>query len=79
MESNPPVEMVTMTKSAPSSAAFWSVVEAIVALAPRASFTLCASASILGRGAGSTSSSTRCMPASAGVPKRSAINSGAHW
>ena len=78
MERNPPVEMQTMTKSAPSSATFRSVVAAMVALASRASFTLCASASILGSGAGSMSWSTSRMPASAGVPKRSAINSGAH-
>ena len=51
---------------------------AIVALAPMASLSLWASASILGSGAGSMSWSTRCMPASAGVPKRSAINSGPH-
>ncbi len=78
MERNPPVEMQTMTKSAPSSAACRSVDVAIVALAPMASFSLCASASILGSGAGSMSSSTRCMPANAGVPKRSAISSGPH-
>ena len=79
MERKPPVEMQTMTKSAPSRAVRRSVVLATVALAPMASFSWWASASILGRGAGSMSSSTRCMPASAGVPKRSAINSGPHW
>ena len=78
MERKPPVEMHTMTKSAPSSAAPRSVVVATVALAPIASLSLWASDSILGSGAGSMSSSTRCMPASAGVPKRSAISSGAH-
>ncbi len=79
MERKPPVEMHTMTKSAPSRDAPRSVVVLTVALAPMASFSLWASASILGNGAGSMSSSTRCMPASAGVPKRSAINSGPHW
>ncbi len=79
MERKPPVEMQTMTKSAPSRAAWRSVVVATVALAPMASFNLWASASILGSGAGSMSWSTRCMPDSAGVPKRSAINSGPHW
>ena len=79
MERNPPVEMHTMTKSAPSSDAWRSVVVTIVALAPMASFSLWANKSILANGVGSMSSSTRCMPASAGVPKRSAINSGPHW
>ena len=79
MERNPPVEMHTMTKSAPSRAAWRSVVAAMVALASMASLSLWASASIFGSGAGSMSWSTRCMPASAGVPKRSAINSGPHW
>ena len=79
MERKPPVEMHTMTKSAPSSAARRSVVVATVAWAPMASFSLWANACILGSGAGSMSSSTRCIPASAGVPKRSAINSGPHW
>ncbi len=79
MERKPPVEIQTMTKSAPSSARRRSVVVATVALASMASSSLWASASILGSGAGSMSSSTRCMPASAGVPNRSAISSGAHW
>ena len=68
-----------MTKSAPSRAMGRSVVAAMVALASMASLSLWASASILGSGAGSMSWSTRCMPASAGVPKRSAISSGPHW
>ena len=50
-----------MTKSAPSSAAPRSVVVANVALAPMASLSLCASASIFGSGAGSMSSRTRCI------------------
>ncbi len=79
MERKPPVEMHTMTKSAPSRALRRSVVVATLALAPIASFSLWASASILGSGAGSMSSSTRCMPANAGVPNRSAISSGVHW
>ena len=79
IERKPPVEMHTMTKSAPSRACRRSVVVTTVACVPMASLSLRASASILGSGAGSTSSSTRCMPASAGVPKRSAISSGAHW
>ena len=78
MERKPPVEMHTMTKSAPPSAEPRSVVVATVALASMASLRLRASASILGNGAGSMSWSTRCMPASAGVPKRSAMSSGAH-
>ena len=78
MERKPPVEMHTITKSAPSRDVARSVVAAMVALAPIASFSLWASASILGSGVGSMSSSTRCIPASAGVPKRSAISSGPH-
>ena len=79
MERNPPVEMQTITKSAPSRARPRSVVVLTVALASNASLTLWANASILGRGAGSMSSSTRCMPESAGVPNRSAMSSGPHW
>ncbi len=66
MERNPPVEMHTITKSAPSSASLRSVAVATVALASIASFSLCASASIFGSGAGSMSSSTRCIPAERG-------------
>ncbi len=58
MESNPPVEMVTITKSAPSSARSWSVVVAKVALAPMASLSRRASATIFSSGTGSMSSST---------------------
>ncbi len=78
MERKPPVEMHTITKSAPSSAAPRSVDVSTVAFASMASLSLWANASILGNGAGSMSSSTRCMPASAGVPNRSAMSSGPH-
>ncbi len=75
----PPVEMVTTTKSAPSRARRWSVVEDTVALDPSLSSAMRAMASIFSRGPGSMSSSTRCIPVSEGVPRRSVISFGDHW
>ena len=68
-----------MTKSAPSRAAAWSVVEVMVAPAPSASFTLLARGTIFSSGRGSMSSKTMWQPCSEGVPSRSASSSGLHW
>ena len=75
----PPVEMVTTTKSAPSSARRWSVVVDTVDLAPNLSSAMRAMASIFSSGTGSMSSRTRWTPASEGRLQEIAMSLGDHW
>ena len=75
----PPVEIETTTKSAPASAARWSVVPVARRPMPRTSAMCSTSSTMRGIGAGSMSSITISASCSVGVFARSTSSFGTHW
>ncbi len=79
IDANPPVEIVTITKSAPGSAARRSVVVRAVSAIPRERATCSTHSAMSGRGSGSMSCRTISAPWSDGVLATSTSSLGTHW